>query len=207
MGEEHDDITDGRILRRQRNREAVLDAVVELFRNGVVDPSIDQVSAQAGVSNRSVYRYFEDRDELTRAAIEHQMHAVIPVLRMPNVGAGSFEQRVAHFVHHRLDVHAQLAPIARAAKLASITEPLIAEQFERGRLMLRQLFIDHFADELAHLPGGEQTRAVLAAEIAFQFETVEFLWESTHGVVSEMRHILVDHLELTIGRLRSTSDA
>ena len=50
---------DGRLARRDRNRIAVLDAAIELFAEGVLDPTPDDVATRAGISARSVYRYFE----------------------------------------------------------------------------------------------------------------------------------------------------
>lgn len=197
--------TDGRSLRRARNRDAVLDAVIASFEDGDINPSIDTVANRAGVSNRSVYRYFDHRDHLIRAAVSHAMRRVVPEITLPDVGVGSFEHRVGVFVDHRLRMYQRLAPITRAAKLAAASEPLIAEEFEAGRLILRQSFLDHFAPEFEPLPSGRRTRAVIAAELAFQFDSFEFLWRATDGRVDEMRVILVDQIHLTLGRLRAES--
>ncbi len=71
--------------------------------------------------------------------------------------------------------------------------------------MLRRSFLDHFAEEFAPFGPAERTRAVLTAELAFQFEAFEFLWTSTNGQVPEMRTILIDHLTMCLGRLRSAT--
>jgi AcrR family transcriptional regulator len=194
--------TDGRSMRRARNREAVLDAVIEIFESGDIDPSVDAVAERAGVSNRSIYRYFEHRDHLIRAAVTHAMRRVIPEITLDQIGVGPFDQRVERFVDHRLQMYQRLAPITRAAKLAAASEPIIGEEFTAGRLMLRQAFLDHFAEEFEPLGPGERTRAVIAAELAFQFEAFEFLWTSTNGMVQEMRLLLIDHLQMCLGRLR-----
>jgi AcrR family transcriptional regulator len=194
--------TDGRSMRRARNREAVLDAVIEIFESGDIDPSVDAVAERAGVSNRSIYRYFEHRDHLIRAAVTHAMRRVIPEITLDQIGVGPFDQRVERFVDHRLQMYQRLAPITRAAKLAAASEPMIGEEFTAGRLILRQAFLDHFAEEFEPLGPGERTRAVIAAELAFQFEAFEFLWTSTNGMVQEMRLLLIDHLQMCLGRLR-----
>ena len=61
--------SDGRTARRDRNREAVLDAVLELFSEDAASPAPDDVAARSGVSLRSVYRYFDDMETLIRAAM------------------------------------------------------------------------------------------------------------------------------------------
>ena len=58
---------DGRTARRDRNRDAVLDAVIELFTEGHVGLVAADVAERSGVSLRSVYRYFDDLEALARA--------------------------------------------------------------------------------------------------------------------------------------------
>lgn len=194
---------DGRHLRRTRNREAVLDAVIEIFEEGIVDPAMDDVAARAGVSNRSIYRYFEHRDHVIRAAVTYAMRRVTDEITFGDASHGDFDERVARFVDHRLSVYERLAPITRAAKVAAATEPIVAEEFEVGRFMLRQQFLDQFGPELSPLRPREQTRAVIAAEVAFQFDAFEFLWTAMDAQLGEIRELLVDHLNLTLGRLRT----
>ena len=183
----------------------MLDAVIEIFEEGDIDPSVDSVAERAGVSNRSIYRYFDHRDHLMRAAVTHAMRRVIPEIQLDDIGIGTFEERVDRFVDHRLQMYQQLAPITRAAKRAAQSEPIIREEFEAGRLVLRRSFLDHFAEEFAPLGPAERTRAVVTAELAFQFEAFEFLWKSTNGQVPEMRTILVEHLTLCLHRVRSST--
>ena len=194
--------TDGRSLRRVRNRDAVLDAVIASFEAGDIDPSIDSVAERAGVSNRSIYRYFDHRDHLIRAAVSHAMRRIVPEITLTTLGVGSFEERVDSFVDHRLRMYQRLAPITRAAKVVAVNEPIVAEEFEAGRFMLRQAFLDHFAEEFSPLGPHDRTRAVIAAELAFQFDAFEFLARATDGNIDAMRAILVDQLHMTLGRLR-----
>lgn len=194
--------TDGRSLRRSRNRDAVLDAVITRFESGDLNPSIDAIAETAGVSNRSIYRYFEHRDVLIREAVSHAVSRIVPEITLADIGRGPFEERVDRFVDHRLRMYHRLAPITRAAKIAAASEPIVSEEFEAGRLILRQSFLDHFAEEFAATSGGARTRAVIAAEIAFQFDAFEFLARATEGRPDEMRSILIEHLHLHLGRLR-----
>src|SRR3954469_16657881 len=64
---------DGRRLRREQNREAVVDALVALFEEGSYTPSTNEIAERAGISPRSLFRYFDDADDLTRAAIERHL--------------------------------------------------------------------------------------------------------------------------------------
>ncbi len=194
--------TDGRSLRRSRNREAVLDAVIASFEAGDIDPSIDDVAQRAGVSNRSIYRYFDHRDALMRAAVSHAMRRIIPEMTFGDVGVGPFTARVRAFVEHRMRMYHRTVQVTRAAKLAAVNEPIVAEEFEVGRFMLRQQILDHFAAEFEPLRPTDRNRALVTAEMAFQFENLEFLWAATDHRDEEMRAILIEHLDLSLGRLR-----
>ena len=42
--------TDGRQLRRERNREAVVEALLDLYRDGNLQPSSEEIAARSGLS-------------------------------------------------------------------------------------------------------------------------------------------------------------
>lgn len=192
--------SDGRTLRRVRNRDAVLDAVIAIFEEGDIDPSIDAIAARARVSNRSIYRYFDHRDHLIRAAISHALRRVVPESMLDDSGDGSLDERIDRFVDRRLQMYVRLAPIARAAKVAAVTEPIIAEEFEVGRLILRSALLACFETEFESIGPGDRARTLISAELAFQFDSIEFLWTATDRRASEMRAILAEHLHGCVTR-------
>lgn len=57
---------------RERNKEEarirILDAVIELLSDGTVEVNHDAVAERTGISRRTVYRYFDDRQKLLAAA-------------------------------------------------------------------------------------------------------------------------------------------
>lgn len=67
--------TDGRTLRERQAlqvRAAVLEAVISELENSAVDDvSMADVARSAGISLRTLYRYFPDRSSLLQAAGEH----------------------------------------------------------------------------------------------------------------------------------------
>lgn len=114
--------TDGRVARRWRNQDTVLDAVIALFDAGRVEPAVDEVSELSGVSTRSIYRYFRHREGLIDAAVWHLVDRVEADLAL-DVGDGSLDARIAVFVGHRLSVFARIAPLVRASKRLARTLP------------------------------------------------------------------------------------
>jgi AcrR family transcriptional regulator len=173
----HDDgpSVDGRTARRDRNRDLVLDAVIELFTEDHLAPNATDVAARSGVSLRSVYRYFEDLDALMRAAIERHAERVAPLLDVPDIGQGPFDERVARFVTWRVRLYEAAAPTARAAALRTPMNPLLKDQMERVRATLRSQTAAMFARELAAMSTPQRRAALSAVDTLLQFEGAEHL--------------------------------
>ncbi len=72
---------DGRSARRERNRDAVLDAVIDMFTEGSLTPGPAEVAVRSGVSIRSVHRYFEDTDNMICAAMDRSRMRMVPLDR------------------------------------------------------------------------------------------------------------------------------
>ena len=64
--------------RGQQTRQRIVAAAAELmFENGVAETTLEDIRAVAGVSGSQVYHYFEDKQALVRAVIDHQADAVL----------------------------------------------------------------------------------------------------------------------------------
>jgi AcrR family transcriptional regulator len=166
---------DGRTARRDRNRDLVLDAVIELFREDQLAPNAAAVAERSGVSLRSVYRYFEDHDALVRAAIARNAETFAPLFEVPDPGVGPLADRINRFVAVRMRLYEAAAPTARAAILRAPNNRLLREQMERLRVTLRRQIEVMFAPELAAMTAPERRATIAAADTLLQFESVEHL--------------------------------
>jgi AcrR family transcriptional regulator len=166
---------DGRTARRDRNRDAVLDAVLDLFRDDNLVPGVAEVAERSGVSARSVFRYFEDADELVRLAIRRQLERVGHLFEMDGEGEGALDVRIDRLVEARLDLYDAIAPVARAAMLRAASNPLIAERMEERRRFLKTQLQRHFAPELTALPKQDRPGALAALDVLCGFEGIEQL--------------------------------
>ena len=168
-------VIDGRTARRNRNRDAVLDAMIDLTSEIGEEPAIEAVAERAGVSYRSVYRYFDDRTELLLAAIGRLMGDVWAIFDVEQLGEGSFDDRLERFITVRIGAYRRLAPLSRLAMRRSLSEPLVTVQFDTVRSFLRDQLATQFASELSSLAEPEQVVALRAIDTMFQFEAMEFL--------------------------------
>ena len=71
---------DGRSVRAERTRTAIVDALLSLLDEGDVKPTAERVASRAKVSERSVFQHFSDREALFEAAAQRQFERVIPKL-------------------------------------------------------------------------------------------------------------------------------
>jgi len=191
---------DGRTARRDRNRDAVLDAVIELFAEGVLDPPAPAVADRSGVSLRSVHRYFEDRESLVRAAIARNLERIAPLFEVPGLGEGPFVERVERFVVVRLRLYDATAPMARAALLRAASNPIIAERLEATRTGLREQLEAMFAPELDALPPAERRAMAAAADVLCGFEAMEHLRVQRGFSAAKARDVVLRALAALLDR-------
>lgn len=143
---------DGRRLRREQNRQAVIDALVELLHEGHYQPSANEVAARAGLSPRSLFRYFDDIDDLNHAAIERQLDAARPLLTLDVDARAPTATKIGHLVEGRMQLFETIQPAARAARACAHRHGVVAAQLRQSRSFLRHQLRRLFAAELAERP-------------------------------------------------------
>jgi AcrR family transcriptional regulator len=132
----------------------VLDAVLELFAAGDLNPSPDAVAAQSGLSLRSVYRYVADSEDLVHAAIGRHLEKVGPLFVIDRIGEGPFADRVEALVAARLALYEAVAPAARAAELRAPTSAVLRDGLQVRRSTFRIQLEQQFAPEISALTGS-----------------------------------------------------
>jgi AcrR family transcriptional regulator len=168
-------IEDGRRARRDRNKYAVVDAFLELVRAGNPRPSVAEVADRSGVSHRSVFRYFEDKDELARTAIERQQAFAAPLLAL-TVGPGApIDERISRFVERRIELFEHLGPVARLARALADGQPVLAAGLTSTRRYLRGQIEHLFAAELREMPGPQARHTLAVLDVVCSFESVDLL--------------------------------
>jgi AcrR family transcriptional regulator len=167
--------TDGRRLRREQNREAVVQALLELYREGNHDPSSDEIASRAGISARSLFRYFDDIDALVRTAISRQAQHLAPFFGLDTATDAPFEERLDRFVTARVLLLDEMGEVGRHARSVATRHTRIAIELGRIRAQLRAQVADLFAPELRALPAGERSAALAAADVLASWEGYDLL--------------------------------
>jgi AcrR family transcriptional regulator len=133
------DAVDGRITRGQRNREAIVDALLECYEAGMLRPSVADVAARAGCSVRSVHNHFDDVEALRAEVARRQWDRVFQgAMDVPT--EGSRTARIEALVASRAEAFEGVTPVRRAALLHAHDSPTIAANLARlDRRLRRQL--------------------------------------------------------------------
>jgi AcrR family transcriptional regulator len=166
-------VVDGRRLRGERNREGVIEAILDLLDEGVERPTTTQIAERSGVSVRSVFRHFDDVESLYAAAVDAHTVRVAPMYPLPPL-TGTVEQRVAGLVDHRAALYGAMGVVRRVAERLRTSSPSIAEKLELSRRVLRRQLQDVFDPELGALGVAERRTLVDALEAATSWHA----WES-----------------------------
>lgn len=168
-------VADGRVARRERNIDAVLGAVIEMFTEGELFPTVEQVSKRSGLSVRSIYRYFPDPAALSDAAIKLHRERSRPVAHLPSIGQGPLATRIEEFATMRLRLHRAVGAAYRATVHNAPNHRRLQDELARNRNELRVQFERQFAPELARLAPAERDAVVAAGDVLTQLDAVDQL--------------------------------
>ena len=170
-----DDSTDGRVLRRERNRAEIVDALLALLREGHIEVSAAAIAERAKLSERSIFRYFDDLDDLYRTVCAVQFERERKHATIDSFSKGSTEDKIAHFVEQRVRLFTSIGSIGRASRVFAHRNAVIAKELRRARVLLRRQIADHFADEIAALPSAERSHAATIIDSLCNFESFSIM--------------------------------
>ena len=165
---------DGRAARARRTRDAIVTAVLELIEGGELRPTGEMIAARAGVSERSIFQHFPERDGLLAAVGDRQRDRVIAIVeRIPP--ELPLEERIDLLVEQRARVWELIGPVRRAALLNEPFSDVVREGLEHGRAIAHTELARVFATELAPLPSAERATVHAALDAATEFSAWENL--------------------------------
>jgi AcrR family transcriptional regulator len=169
------EVTDGRRLRRDRNREAVVEALLDLYREGNLSPGTDEIAERAGISARSLFRYFEDVDALVRTAVERQQEHLASLYELSAAPGQPLPERVDRFVADRARLLDAMGPVGQLARSIAPRQPRVAAELGRIRAVLRSQVRDVFGPELQRIPEVDRDHVLAALDVACSWEARHLL--------------------------------
>lgn len=189
--------TDGRLLRSERTRQAIVDALLDLIKGGTLRPSSAEIAEKAGVTQRTLFNQFGAMDTLLEAVGQRHVERVAHLI--PQVIEGTVDERAARFC----DELAVLLEEVMNIRWAVLTSPEGMERFAHGpgllTTVLRHQVQEAFDAELSALDLVDRAQVLDAVEI----ETDPLTWRmrrlQQHKTPDEAR-ALVERVILSLLR-------
>ena len=166
--------TDGRSLRRERNRDSVIEALLALVREGNMDPGGAEIAERAGVSHRSVFRYFDDLGDLIRTAIDTELSRGCMLGDIDDLGEGTFQHRLDALVDTRIRMFEFTHGIVCLARVRAFAIPEIDEQFIEAAATAREQLVKQLGPELQRVPAAERDSVIDAAQCLVSWDSYDW---------------------------------
>ena len=166
---------DGRHQRRDRNKTAVLDAYLDLIAEGDEQPSVAEVAVRSGVSHRSVFRYFADRDDLARSSIERHLTRIQPLLWVQFHEEETLDERIDRVIAARLRLWPVIDGVARLQRRVAQSNAVVRETLTRNRALARMQVRWLFTPEFDAMEPDEALETLYAVDILCSFEGGDLL--------------------------------
>ena len=199
--DEEAESTDKRRVRRAANRQAVVEAMISLYADGQYAPTAVEIAERAGLSVRSLFRYFDDVDDLGAAAIAYQESQAYPLLALDARPEDPLADRIARLVESRVRQYELLAPAARAARAVAHRRPAVAAKLAEINGIRREQIRTLFAAELESMSPPAADRTLATVDVLCSFESHQIL-RSDHALEPD---VLVAHLTETLAVLLQPS--
>ena len=142
--------SDGRRLRSERSRHAIIKAAVALQEEGILVPTAQQISERAGVGIRSFFRHFEDMEALFQAA-DNDIRGSYEALFLAGDRNGTLSERIEHAVECHAHAYESVRNIVLGTQAQLWRYDVLRKNYARNQRGLRK-DLDDWLPELKSLP-------------------------------------------------------
>ena len=151
-------LSDGRRLRSERSRQAMINAALILIEEGNFAPTAKQISARAGVGIRSFFRQFEDMDQFFAAVDEHTVGSFWESFLHEGDREGALTERLDSIVATYVKAFEEHRSLLLATKSLRWSSRVLKENYERYQQISRANK-ERWLPEMSQLPSDERELA------------------------------------------------
>lgn len=141
-------------------RIRAIDAFIDLVLETHLPPTTEEVAQRAGISMATFFRYFENLDEMRRAAQLRTLER-FPLFEVPDLGEGPRAERIERFAALRVALWEEVHPLARVQRANALQDPGAASMVDFGRQAMADQVRAHFAPELRALTSARREETVV----------------------------------------------
>lgn len=153
---------DGRRLRAERTRAAIIDALHSLIEEGDLKPTAPRIAQRAQVSLRTIFQHFAEVEHLFAALAEQQVERISAMTERIDASL-PLAVRVDVYAEQRTRVLEDITPVARSAAMQEPFSARVHAHSDRLRVLAHDEVVHTFGPELDALPAAR--RAILVAAL------------------------------------------
>lgn len=177
-------------VKTDARRKAIVAAAWEAFReNGFERTTMSDIIARAGGSKATIYGYFDSKDDLFAASLEHGLREATQEPFRQLAKPGPLAQRLLRFA--RADLKIRLSPdmiavermLVAEAERSHVYETLREKSFLRRRLIADRLEIEM---EQGNLRDADPIRAAIHLLALIEFDARDWLLYGDRSVTPAM---------------------
>jgi len=152
-------VGDGRRMRSERSRQAIIKAALQLVQEGILIPTAQQISDRAGEGMRTFFRHFEDMESLFAAVDGHTRESFESIFALDE-HSGALAERVERAVKRRANAFDRVKNVILSTQAQLWRSDVLVENYARDQRNLHQ-DIETWLPELKSL-SREKREAVFA---------------------------------------------
>ena len=184
---------DGRLLRTERSRQLIIDALHDLVNEGVLQPTAQTVAERAGVGIRTVFRHFADMETLF-ATMDVQLRSGYEGMFLGGDRAGTLDERIQHAIERRAAAFERQSPLILSTRAQMWRSPVLQKNYARNQRGLRKDLAD-WLPEITDLPSVRRE----AVDAAASFEAWDRLRSQQGLSVKASMEVVHELLRLAFG--------
>ena len=135
------DKADGRLERSKKSRDHIIQAVRELIDEGILIPTAQQVAETAGVGIRTVFRHFNDMEnlfkEITKVNQSENSHFFSPLDKI-----GTLQERIANKIKTRSKAYTKMQNFILANNALRWRYKFLENQYKLVNKTMRDDFLE-----------------------------------------------------------------
>jgi AcrR family transcriptional regulator len=172
---------DGRRRRTERSKTAIAKALMEALRETGQPPTAEDIAVRAKVSRRSVFRLFEQMDDLYAEVIELIQAEVRARLDGPGLPGLPLPERITGFIGRLTALYEDVTPMRRHAERLRGKYPIIDARLLQDNKDLARYIEVLFGKNVKAKHRAELTSIVSALELALSWQAWDTL-RTTQGL-------------------------
>jgi AcrR family transcriptional regulator len=161
---------DGRRLRSARTKQRIIEAFLELLREGNPNPRLPEIAERAGCAIRSIHERFVSVTELHAVAAEYAMNQAIALAPLARANDDR-PTRIRAQVRTRARTCERALHLWRLLLAGQSDSPVLRDKVTVARKLIGLRLEAMYQPELATLPAAERSKVLIALEALTDFES------------------------------------